>query len=97
VVQIYFDFWEKHKDLLYLFQKSNLLIHVFEYSYKNSAKIFKFVRRNEMDLPADLLLPYTLAYTVGGMHSMLFKWVENGMTVKSSELIALLKRGFKSE
>jgi AcrR family transcriptional regulator len=73
VVQIYFDFWEKHKDLLYLFQKSNLLIRVFEYSYKNSVKVFEFVRRNEADLPLDLPLPYTLAFTVGGMHSMLLK------------------------
>lgn len=41
-------------------------------------------------------LPYLLAYSVGGMHSLLLKWVENDMTVPSHILIEQLKNGFSS-
>lgn len=44
-----------------------------------------------------LPLPYLLAYSVGGMHSMLLKWVERGMSIPSAELISKLKSGFTSD
>ncbi len=43
-----------------------------------------------------LPLPCLLAYSVGGMHSMLVKWAENGMEIPSCELVAMLKAGFAS-
>lgn len=96
VVQVYFDFWEARKDLLSLLQKNNLLSHVFEYSYRYSTEIFEFVRSKEVATSFALPLPYMLAYSVGGMHSMLLKWAEKGMDVPSSELISKLKSGFMS-
>lgn len=97
VVQIYFDFWEEQKDLLFLFQKSNLLHRLFEYSYQRSMEVFEFVRSKDIAVSFALPLPYMLAYSVGGMHSMLLKWVEHGMDIPSSELISKLKTGFMSE
>lgn len=96
VVQIYFDFWEEQKELLFLFQKNNLLHRLFEYSYQYSTEVFEFVRSKEVAASFTLPLPYMLAYSVGGMHSMLLKWVENGMDIPSSELISKLKSGFMS-
>ena len=97
VVQIYFDFWEGQKDLLFLFQKSNLLHRLFEYSYQYSMEVFEFVRSKDVAASFALPLPYMLAYSVGGMHSMLLKWVENDMDIPSSELISKLKSGFMSD
>lgn len=97
VVQIYFDFWEEQKDLLFLFQKNNLLHRLFEYSYQYSTEVFEFVRSKDVAVSFALLLPYMLAYSVGGMHSMLLKWVENGMDIPSLELISKLKSGFMSD
>ena len=37
-----------------------------------------------------------LAYSIGGMHSMLMKWAESGMTIPSTALIQQLKVGFQS-
>ena len=41
-------------------------------------------------------LPYMLAYSVGGMHSMILKWIENDMPIPSSVLIQELKNAFKA-
>lgn len=97
VVQLFFDFWGERKDLLFLLQKSNLLQHVFEQSYQYSMQVFEFVRSKEIADSFSLPLPYLLAYSVGGMHSMLLKWVEKGMNIPSAELISKLKSGFMSD
>lgn len=97
VVQVFFDFWEERKGLLSLLQKNNLLTIVFEHSYQYSMQVFEFVRSKEIAASFSVPLPYMLAYSVGGMHSMLLKWVEKGMDIPSSELISKLKSGFMSE
>ena len=97
LVQLYFDFWEEQKELLLLLQKNHLLPRVFEQSYQYSMEIFKFIRSKEIADSFALPLPYMLAYSVGGMHSMLLRWVERGMDIPSSELISKLKSGFSSD
>jgi len=97
LVQAFFDFWEERKELLALFQKSHLLPRVLERSYQYSMKIFEFIRSKELADFFAVPLPYLLAYSVGGMHSMLFKWIEKGMEIPSSTLVAALKHGFMSD
>ncbi len=96
LVQVYFDFWESRKEILLLLSKNDLMPIMFEYVYRNSEKIFILVRTSEKAEAFNELLPYLLAYSVGGMHSMLIKWVESEMSVPSSVLIAQLKAGFQS-
>ena len=94
VVQCFFDFWEKHADTLNLMKRSNLLPQLFEESYDRSFEVFRSVRT--ADHYGDKL-PYILAYSIGGMNSMLIKWIEGGMSVSSSTLIAYLREGLRSE
>jgi hypothetical protein len=82
------------EELLSLLQKSNLLQRVFEQSYQYSMQVFEFVHSEETVESFSLPLPYLLAYSVGGRHSMLLKWVEKGMSISSAELISSLKSGF---
>lgn len=96
LVQGYFDFWEGRKDMLLLFEKNGLLPRLFDYVYRNAAAVFRLVRSDRAASEYEYTLPYLLAYSVGGMHSMLIKWVSLGMTVPSSELVAILKNGFAS-
>ncbi len=96
VVQCYFDFWEAHKSLLTLLKKNNLLTFLFEGYYQYSFEIFEYVRTKEIVDEYSSTLPYMLAYSVGGMHSMLMKWVEEDMKIPSSLLIEKLKNGFMS-
>jgi len=96
IVQCYFDFWEARKALLQIFGKSKLLPVLFDGAYRYSFNIFEYIRSRETVRQFSAQLPYLLAYSVGGMHSMLQKWVENDMTVPSRVLIGQLKEGFSS-
>lgn len=96
VVQCYFDFWQERKPLLLLLKQNNLLSVLFEGAYKYSFEIFEYIRSRDVMDKFSLQLPYMLAYSVGGMHSMLLKWVENDMIIPSHILIEQLKTGFKS-
>ncbi len=96
VVQCYFDFWEERKTLLLLLKQSNLLSVLFEGAYKYSFSVFEYVRSKDVVEQFSQQLPYLLAYSVGGMHSMLLKWVENEMVIPSYILIEQLKNGFKA-
>ena len=96
LVQLYFDFWESRKETLFLLEKNGLLPRMFEYVYRNSENIFVAARNTEKARELAKSLPYLLAYSVGGMHSMMIKWVESGMTVPSEILIAQLRAGFQS-
>ena len=96
VVQCYFDFCEERKELLSLLKRNNLLVLLFEGSYKYSFKVFEYVRSKETADIYSSFLPYLLAYSIGGMYSMLLKWVESGMNIPSSLLIKKLKNWLMS-
>ena len=95
-MQCYFDFWENHKKLLDLLNNNGLLPLFFDNAYQYSFKIFEYIRSKEVSDYLSNELPYLLAYSVGGMHSMLLKWVEDDMKVDSKIIIHRLKKGFKS-
>ena len=69
---------------------------MFEYVYRHGEQVFVALRSADTANAFAPSLPYLLAYSIGGMHSMLMKWVESGMTVPSQVLIAQLKAGFQS-
>jgi len=96
VVQCYFDFCKERKELLSLLKRNNLLVTLFEGSYKYSFKGFEYVRSKETADNYSSSLPYLLAYSIGGMYSMLLKWVESDMNIPSSLLIEKLKNGLMS-
>ncbi len=96
VVQCYFDFCEERRELLLLFKRNHLLASLFEGSYQYSFRVFESVRSKQTAEVHSPYLPYLLAYSVGGMYSMLLEWVESGMDIPSSLLIEKLKSGFAS-
>ena len=96
IVQCYFDFWEERKSLLHIFRPSTLLPVLFDGAYKYSFSIFEYVRSKDVVEQLSEQLPYLLAYSIGGMHSMLLKWVENDMTIPSCVLVEQLKNSFQS-
>lgn len=96
VVQLYFDFCQERKDLLLLLRKHHLLGRLFDVSYQQSFTVFEYVRSKEIVEAFASPLPYMLAYSIGGMNSMLLKWIEDDMKISSSELIEKIKIGFMS-
>ena len=95
-MQCYFDFWESHKTILDLFKNSDLLPLFFDSAYHYSFQIFEYIRSKEVSEYLSNELPYLLAYSVGGIHSLLIKWVEDDMKMDSKIIINRLKKGFKS-
>ena len=95
-MQCYFDFWESHKNILDLFKNSDLLPLFFDGAYHYSFQIFEYIRSKEVSEYLSNELPYLLAYSVGGIHSLLIKWVEDDMKMDSKIIINRLKKGFKS-
>lgn len=73
-----------------------MLVPLFEGSYKYSFKVFEYVRSKATADIYSSFLPYLLAYSIGGMYSMLMKWVESDMNIPSSLLIEQLKNGLMS-
>lgn len=96
VVQLYFDFWEEKQAFLRLLKKQNILVALTDVSYKYSFEIFEYVRSKEIMDSFSPYLPYLISYALGGMHSMLIKWVEEDMVIPSSILVEKLKAGFQS-
>lgn len=96
VVQLYFDFWEEKREFLCLLNKQGIFINLMDVFYKRSFEIFEYVRSKEVMDSFSPYLPYLIAYALGGMHSMLLKWVEEDMNIPSSVLIEKLKAGFQS-
>lgn len=96
VVELYFNFWEERKSLIQLFLKNNLLFLLYDTSYKCSFEAFEIVRNKETASTFSDTLPYLLAYSIGGMHSLLIKWIEDDMSVPYEEIISTLKQGFQS-
>lgn len=94
VITFYFNFWEQRKTLLLLLQKNNLLTLLFEGVYQHSFEIFEFIHSKETAAYFSIPLPYLLAYSIGGIQSMLLKWIESGMEIPSSSLIDYLKLCF---
>ena len=96
VVECYFDFWEERKEILLLFKKHGLLTALFDGAYKYSFDIFLQIRSKEIVSEYSELLPYLLAYSIGGIHSMLLKWAENDMEIPAHVLIENLRTAFAS-
>lgn len=95
-VQLYFDFWEEKQELLILLKKHNLLLFLTQDIYEHSYEIFAYVRSQEVMEEFMPTLPYMLAYTIGGVHTMLVKWIEDDMKVPSRQLLQTLKAGLQS-
>lgn len=96
MVKYLFSFWEKEKDLLLLLKKHNLLYLVSQVSYDYSAKVFEIVRSKETAEGFSDSLSYLLTYSLGGIYSLLLKWIEEDMTADYHMFIDILHRGFQS-
>ena len=96
VVRCYFDFCEQNKDMLLLLKKHNVISVFFEYIEDNAIKVFESVYSKEMAQKNSLLLPYLLSYSIGGVFSLLTKWIDNDMVIPAQELLQTLRVRYMS-
>ena len=96
VAQCYFDFCEKNREALLLMKKQNIIGDFFSYIESNTLQVFESVHSKEIAQRNPTELPYLMAYSVGGMFSMLNKWIDNDMDIPFNDLIRILKNAYKS-
>ncbi len=96
LVQMFFDFWTKERELLSLLKKHQLLYLLHQASYQHSLRFFCAIRSTETAAEFQDNLPYLLAYSIGGIHSMLLQWIEDDMKSDPKDFIETLHRGFQS-
>lgn len=96
MVKCFFSFCEGEKDLLLLLKRHNLLYIVSQVFYEYSARVFEIVRSKETAESFSDSLSYLLTYSLGGMCSLLLKWIEEDMTVDYNMFIDALHKGFQS-
>lgn len=70
-VMIYFEFWNKYKELLRLLQKNQLLYLLQETVLPNLL--------NSLETDSNENNNYLFCFLFGGIHNMLIMWVEDGM------------------
>lgn len=94
----YFQFWQRHKDFLYLLEKHNLLYFL---ENNHAELIYEYVGREvQPEIPisiteAQAFSKYSVLFTFGGLWSVLIHWIENKCQETPEELTEYLLEFFK--
>ncbi|HCX02974.1 MAG: TetR/AcrR family transcriptional regulator [Tissierellales bacterium] len=90
IIITYFSFWEKHTRLLLLLNKYNLTHIIFTQYIKCFYQHPIILRPNNQVLLDDNYFACNLAYTSGGLWSVLMYWISNGFKQTPKELAAII-------
>lgn len=71
-----------------LLKKNKMLDIIYRISKDIAPVVFHKVKP-DMELE-DMALSYSLSYSLGGLNGMLIRWVEDGMTISSGQIKAIL-------
>lgn len=97
IVRKLFEFWNNEKDLLMLLKNNNLLHLAIQTSYAHSSEVFYHIRSAQVYNEFAETLPYLLAYSIGGIYSMLQKWIMDGMKTNPQIFIDKLRQAFEQK
>ncbi|SHJ22383.1 transcriptional regulator, TetR family [Clostridium cavendishii DSM 21758] len=84
VIQVYFEFWQKHLDFLELLKKNELLFLLFEKYNEFLPKIRDAVNDSKYDEMINS--EYIMAFSAGGYCNLLFKWLSDGAKKSPEEM-----------
>lgn len=90
VVMLYFKFWYRHKHLLDLFRRSDLLSLMLNQYLVIFPDIFKAIKSNYPLSRNEEALGYAMAFSAGGLLSVLVRWSDEGMTKTPEEMLQML-------
>ena len=96
-VRIYFEFWYRHKYFLELLRKSGMLPFVMSQYTRLFPKIFQLLKGNHPLAHNEEALAYAMAFSAGGLLSVLLKWAEDGMDKTPEEIMRLMEFIFPQE
>lgn len=90
VVMLYFEFWYRHKHLIDLFRRSDLLPLMLNQYLMVFPNIYKIVKSDYPLSQNAEALGYAMAFSAGGLLSVLVKWSDEDMTKTPEEMLQML-------
>lgn len=91
IVKLYFQFWYRNKHFLELLRHSGMLMFMTDQYFKLFPEVFQIVKANNPLIYNAEALSYAMAFSVGGMLSILIKWTEDGMVKTPEEIMQLME------
>ena len=90
VLALYLAFWYQHAHLFSLLKRSNMLSYVLQQYYRVFPEVFKVVKSDYPLSQNSDALAYAMAFSAGGLLSVLIKWADEGMTKTPEEILKMV-------
>lgn len=90
VLALYLSFWYQHAHLFALLKRSELLPFILNQYLRVFPEVFQIVKGDyPLSQNADALA-YAMAFSAGGLLSVLVKWADDGMTKTPNEILEMV-------
>ena len=90
-VRLYFEFWYRHKHFLGLLKQSEMLPFMMNQYTRLFPKVFQMLKGNHPLAHNEEALSYAMAFSAGGLLSILLKWAEDGMDKTPEEIMKIME------
>ena len=90
-VKLYFQFWYQHKHFLVLLKQNEMLPFIMNQYTRLFPKVFHMVKGNHPLAHNTEALSYAMAFSAGGLLSILLKWAEDGMEKTPEKIMQLME------
>ena len=90
VLTLYLNFWYRHKRFFELLKRSDLLSFMLNQYFRVFPEVFKMVKGDYPLSQNPEALAYAMAFSAGGLLSVLIKWADEGMTKTPQEILQMV-------
>lgn len=90
-VRLYFEFWYQHRHFLGLLKESEMLPFMMSQYSRLFPKVFQMVKGDHILAHNEETLSYAMAFSAGGLLSILFKWAEDEMNKTPEEIMQFME------
>lgn len=90
-IRLYFQFWYEHRHFLELLRRNEMLPFMMSQYSRLFPEVFQIVKTNHPLAHNTEALSYAMAFSAGGLLSILLKWAEDGMDKTPEEIMQLME------
>ena len=90
VLVLYLNFWFRHKHFFELLKRSELLPMMLNQYLQVFPDVFKMIKGDYPLSQHSDALSYAMAFSAGGLLSVLLKWADEGMTKTPEEILQMV-------
>ncbi len=90
-IRLYFQFWYEHRHFLELLRRNEMLPFIMNQYSRLFPEVFQIVKGNHPLAHNTEALSYAMAFSAGGLLSILLKWAEDGMDKTPEEIMQLME------